>query len=56
MKYTLSVSEDGSLTIPEQILKEMGWKEGDVLDWKVDKYGTITVTKVNDKFTTGSDS
>ena len=33
MRTTLTVDEDGLLIIPEDILQETGWKEGDVLEW-----------------------
>jgi bifunctional DNA-binding transcriptional regulator/antitoxin component of YhaV-PrlF toxin-antitoxin module len=32
-KFTLAVDENGILNLPEELLKETGWKEGDVLEW-----------------------
>ena len=33
MKTTLTIDEDGVLTFPPEMLEELGWKEGDVLEW-----------------------
>lgn len=51
MKVT--IDDDGMLTIPEEMLKHLDWKEGDLLEWidrgnnefelrKVKDDGTIT--------------
>jgi formylmethanofuran dehydrogenase subunit D len=34
------------MKFPEELLKEVGWKEGDTLDIKIED-GSVTVTKVN---------
>ena len=48
--YTVTLEEDGDdiiLPIPEEILKNMGWNEGDELEWSVNN-GTITLRKAHD--------
>ena len=41
--------ENVLMNIPDEILEQMGWKEGDVLQFKVEK-GVIAITKKqNDK-------
>ena len=32
MRTTLTVNDDGVLTFSDELLKETGWKEGDVLE------------------------
>ena len=48
MKTTLTVSDDGILTFPEEFLEEVGWKEGDVLEWIDNKDGSFSLVKPND--------
>jgi hypothetical protein len=48
--WTLNVEEDsktgeGILTLPEDLLKEAGWKEGDNLLWIDNKDGTWSLIK-----------
>ncbi len=42
------------LTFTDDLLEELGWAVGDVLDWDQQDDGTIIVTKVHDQ-TTSSD-
>jgi hypothetical protein len=49
-KWTLDIKEDpetgdGILEFPEDFLKQTGWKEGDVLEWKDLGNGTWSLTK-----------
>ena len=44
-RWTITVDEEGILTIPDELLCRLEWKEGDVLDWKDNPDGTITLTK-----------
>ncbi len=51
MSYILEVQEDENgdqyITFPDEVVEELGWQEGDVLNWDV--RGTrIIITKVND--------
>lgn len=48
--YTVTLEEDPEtgdliLPFPEDMLKEVGWKEGDTLDWGDNKDGTFSITK-----------
>ena len=45
MKYNLIVDEDGILNLPDDLLKETGWKEGDVLEWIDNEDGSFTLVK-----------
>ena len=51
MSYILEVEEDENgepfITLPEEVLEDLGWEEGDVLNWDVKGNG-IFLTKVND--------
>lgn len=51
MSYILEVEEDENgekfITLPDELMEELGWQEGDVLDWDVRGNGII-LTKVND--------
>jgi len=51
MSYILEVEEDENgepfITLPDEVLEELGWQEGDVLDWDVRSNGII-LTRVND--------
>jgi len=48
MKTTLTVSNDGILTFPDDVLEEFGWKEGDVLKWIDNNDGSFSLVKSND--------
>ena len=43
--WTITIDEEGILTIPDDLLLRLEWKEGDVLDWEDNPDGTITLTK-----------
>lgn len=45
MRTTLTVGDDGVLTFPEDFLKEVGWKEGDVLQWIDNNDGSFSLVK-----------
>jgi len=51
MSYILEVQEDENgdpfITLPDELIEELGWMEGDVLDWDVRANGII-LSKVND--------
>ncbi len=46
MKTTLTVGDDGVLTFTDEILEELGWKEGDLLEWIDNKDGSLSLVKV----------
>jgi bifunctional DNA-binding transcriptional regulator/antitoxin component of YhaV-PrlF toxin-antitoxin module len=43
MRTTLTVSDEGILTFPDDIMKELGWKEGDELEWIDNKDGSFSL-------------
>ena len=45
MKTTLTVDENGILTFPDELIKETGWEEGDVLEWIPNYDGSFTLVK-----------
>lgn len=51
MSYILEVQEDESgsqyITLPDEVIEDLGWQEGDVLNWDVRSNGII-LSKVND--------
>ena len=47
-KYTLTVDDDGVLTLTPKILEATGWKEGDVLEWIDNKDGSFSLVKYNE--------
>ena len=46
---TLQISEDGILTIPDDMLEELGWKEGDELEWVEQDNGAFILRKPDAK-------
>ncbi len=51
MKTTLTVGDDGVLTFSEELLKETGWKEGDMLEWIDNHDGSFSLIKMNEENT-----
>ena len=51
MSYILEVQEDDNgdqyIVFPEDVIEELGWQEGDILNWDVRGEG-IVLSKVND--------
>ena len=52
--WTLTIEQDtetGDLVLPftDEILAELGWKEGDVLDWVDNKDGSWSLVKKKSK-------
>lgn len=49
--YILEVEEDENgelyITFPEEVIEELGWQEGDILNWDVKGEGII-LSKVHD--------
>lgn len=50
--YTVSLEEDGEdliLPIPDEILDQLGWNDGCLLDWSIDEVNnTIIISKVDE--------
>ena len=52
--YTVTLEgddEDCFLPLPDEILDELDWQEGDILEWIVNPDNTITIKKVDDDST-----
>ena len=45
MRTTLTVDDDGVLTFPDELIEQLGWKEGDVLEWIDNKDGSFSLVK-----------
>ena len=45
---SLEDGEDGEVTLPfpAEMLAELGWNEGDTLDWTDNKDGTFSIKKI----------
>jgi bifunctional DNA-binding transcriptional regulator/antitoxin component of YhaV-PrlF toxin-antitoxin module len=51
MSYILEVQEDKNgekfIIFPDDIIEDLGWQEGDILEWKLKGSG-IVLNKLND--------
>jgi|MDTC01.3.fsa_nt_gb bifunctional DNA-binding transcriptional regulator/antitoxin component of YhaV-PrlF toxin-antitoxin module len=47
MKTTLTVNEDGVLTFTDELMEELGWKEGDELEWIDNRDGSFSLKKLD---------
>jgi len=51
MSYIIEVEETGNgdafITFPDELIEELNWQEGDILEWNVKGNG-ITLNKLND--------
>jgi AbrB family looped-hinge helix DNA binding protein len=45
-RWTVPIDEKGVLTLPDEILDELGWKEGDDLEWLDQEDGSLILVKV----------
>lgn len=43
--WSLTVLDDGILPLPDDLLEETGWKEGDCLNWVDNKDGSWSLIK-----------
>jgi bifunctional DNA-binding transcriptional regulator/antitoxin component of YhaV-PrlF toxin-antitoxin module len=52
MSYFLEVQEDENgdlfISFPDEVIEELGWEEGDILEWKLKGSG-IVLSKLNDE-------
>ena len=49
--YTVTLEEDGDeciLPLPDELLDQLNWNDGDELEWIVNDDNTITIRKVDD--------
>ncbi len=55
--WSIPIDSDGMLSFPEDLIKEMGWKDGTILSWDYDENGTIKLkAKTDDLDTTSPES
>lgn len=51
MSYIIEIEENNNgdcyITFPDELVEELGWQDGDILDWDVRGNG-IVLNKVND--------
>lgn len=48
MKWTAYVQQDGGdlvVPIPDELLREIGWMPGDILQWNIQENGSIIISK-----------
>ena len=45
MRTTFIVDDDGVITFPDELIEQLGWKEGDVLEWIDNKDGSFLLRK-----------
>jgi len=48
-RWTIPVGEDGVLVLPDELWEELGWKEGETLEWVDREDGSFVLVKVDDK-------
>lgn len=41
--WTVPIDDEGVIVFPDDLVEEMGWKEGTVLSWDVNNAGEITL-------------
>lgn len=50
--YTVTLDEDGEnliLPVPDEVLDQLGWEDGCLLDWSIDEVNnTIIVSRVDE--------
>ena len=43
--FTLTVDDDGILNLPDDVMEDLGWKEGDELEWIDNNDGSFSLKK-----------
>lgn len=38
------------LTLPDELVQSVGWEEGNVVEWRVNKDGSVSLEKVDEFF------
>lgn len=46
VRWTVPIDEDGVLTLPDELLESLGWKEGDELEWLDQEDGSFILQKL----------
>lgn len=47
--WVLPVDEDGVITFPADLIDQMGWSEGTVLEWDIREDGSISLKAATDE-------
>ena len=45
--WVIDVDENGVMTFPEEVILELNWQYGDVIEWTHNQNGTFTLRKVD---------
>lgn len=48
MKTTIIIEDGGIITIPNDMIEKLEWKEGDVVEWIDNHDGSFSLVKSND--------
>ena len=56
MTWVAKVDEDGVLKFPDELIAQMNWKEGDVLEWIDNDDGSFSLRKYEWECSTQSDA
>lgn len=52
-RYTIPIESDENddlyLTLPDDLLDDLGWQEGDILEWSEDIDGTLLLKRVDEE-------
>lgn len=52
-RYTIPIESDENddllLKLPDDLLDELGWQEGDILEWSEDIDGTLLLKRVDEE-------
>lgn len=44
--WIVNIDEDGIVTMPDDLIEQLGWKVGDILDYQMQEDGEIYITRV----------
>jgi bifunctional DNA-binding transcriptional regulator/antitoxin component of YhaV-PrlF toxin-antitoxin module len=56
MSWIVEVDEDGMINFPDELLNQLGWKEGDVVEWVDNHDGSFMLRKYKWECSTQSDA
>lgn len=48
LAWRVPIDEEGILTLPDELIEKLGWKEGDDLEWIDQGNGSFLLVKIND--------
>lgn len=46
-KYTIPIDDEGVVTFPDELMDQLDWHEGDVLEWIDNQDGSFSLKKQN---------